>query len=131
MPILRRCERCGAELALGALAELCPQCLLWSAAQGSTADQSGPTHAGMDSSTFAGEADGEAPRVEGYVPIAPLGRGGMGVVWRALQVGTRREVALKLLRPDVVHSDRARRRFAREVELAARLEHPNIARVYD
>jgi tetratricopeptide (TPR) repeat protein len=55
----------------------------------------------------------------------------MGVVWRAVQQGTHREVALKVLSRAAVGSQRARLRFEREVELAARLEHPHIARVYD
>src|SRR5207237_5756670 len=101
MPVVRRCEQCGGEVALGALAELCPQCLLWSAAQGSTTGEAGHALTAVDSTTIprpssgksSRESDGEAPRVKGYVPIAPLGRGGMGVVCRALQVGTRREVA--------------------------------------
>ena len=71
------------------------------------------------------------PEVEGYEVTGRLGEGGMGVVWRAVQLSTRREVALKLLAAGRFHSDRARGRFEREVELSARLEHPNIARVYD
>jgi WD40 repeat protein len=55
----------------------------------------------------------------------------MGTVWCALQLSTRRDVALKLLGPGVFGSEKARTRFEREVELTARLEHPNIARVYD
>src|SRR5687767_8480308 len=72
-----------------------------------------------------------APAVEGYRVVALLGRGGMGSVWRAVQLSTRREVALKLLNPGSAASDKAHARFDREVELAARLEHPNLARVYD
>jgi hypothetical protein len=55
----------------------------------------------------------------------------MGTVWRAVQQSTRREVALKLLKDIGFTSGTARIRFEREVELAARLEHPHIARVYD
>jgi len=70
-----------------------------------------------------------APQVEGYYVTAPLGSGGMGTVWRAVQLGTRREVALKLLSGHITGKIIAR--FEREVELTARLEHRNIARVYD
>ncbi len=70
-----------------------------------------------------------APQVEGYYVTAPLGSGGMGTVWRAVQLGTRREVALKLLSGAITGKIIAR--FEREVELTARLEHRNIARVYD
>ncbi|MFW6189794.1 MAG: protein kinase domain-containing protein [Planctomycetota bacterium] len=75
----------------------------------------------------------EAPllELEDYRIVGRLGEGGMGVVWCARQLSTRREVALKLLPAASVGSERARRRFEREVELTARLEHPNIARLYD
>ena len=72
-----------------------------------------------------------APQVDGYQIVGKLGEGGMGTVWRAVQLSTRREVALKLLNPAIIGSDKLRARFEREVELAASLEHPNIARVYD
>lgn len=73
----------------------------------------------------------DAPTVPGYHLLHKLGEGGMGVVWKAVQLATRREVALKLLSAAAFGSDTARQRFQREVELAARLEHPFIARVYD
>jgi serine/threonine protein kinase len=72
-----------------------------------------------------------APDVEGYRIVGKLGEGGMGTVWRAVQLGTHREVALKVMGPQAFGSEKARSRFEREVELAARLEHPNIARIYD
>ena len=71
------------------------------------------------------------PRIKGYKVTGQLGQGGMGVVWSAVQLGTRRTVALKLLGANMFASPRARRRFEREVELAARLNHPHVARVYD
>ncbi|MDQ3440929.1 MAG: serine/threonine protein kinase, partial [Planctomycetota bacterium] len=70
------------------------------------------------------------PRIPGYEVICFLGRGGMGDVYRAVQLSTRRLVALKLMRPDFT-SEKMRLRFEREVELTARLDHPNIARIYD
>src|SRR5690349_15301781 len=70
------------------------------------------------------------PRIPGYDVISFLGRGGMGDVYRGVQLSTRRPVALKIMRPDFT-SERLRQRFEREVELTARLDHPNIARIYD
>ena len=71
------------------------------------------------------------PKIEGYTITGILGQGGMGAVWRAVQLGTRRDVALKLMGDLMPESPIDRARFQREVELAARLDHPNIARVYD
>ena len=62
--------------------------------------------------------------------ITKLGEGGGGTVWKATQHGTNQFVALKLMRDGTLMSRRAMARFKSEVELAARLEHPNIARVY-
>ena len=76
-------------------------------------------------------SDPELPAIEGYEILDQLGSGGMGVVWRALQLSTRRHVALKLLGAGTFGSEVALRRFEREVELTSRLEHPNVARVYD
>lgn len=69
--------------------------------------------------------------VPGYQLIRLEGEGGMGTVWKARQISTQRIVALKLMRTDIIGSTKNQARFEREVELAARLEHPNIARVYD
>jgi hypothetical protein len=71
------------------------------------------------------------PQLDGYRVTGRLGEGGMGVVWRAEQLSTHRQVALKLMSAASFGSERAQSRFNREVELTARLEHPNIARVYD
>lgn len=74
---------------------------------------------------------GAGPNLPGFVILGSLGEGGMGVVWRARQESTHREVALKVMSARTFGSEKALRRFEREVELAAMLEHPNIARVYD
>jgi len=71
------------------------------------------------------------PEIEGYKVTGLLGSGGMSTVWRAVQQSTRREVALKVLSWGLSGVPRARRRFEREVELASRLAHPHIARVYE
>jgi eukaryotic-like serine/threonine-protein kinase len=71
------------------------------------------------------------PEIEGYEITERIGVGGMGSVWRAVQLSTHRDVALKVLGVGAFSSPNAQARFEREVELTARLEHPNIARVYD
>ncbi|MEM7307276.1 MAG: tetratricopeptide repeat protein [Planctomycetota bacterium] len=60
--------------------------------------------------------------------LRPLGGGGMGEVWVARQRNPERTVALKALRAGLT-TERARRRFAEEAELLAKLSHPGIARV--
>ncbi|HYA49386.1 MAG TPA: serine/threonine-protein kinase, partial [Burkholderiales bacterium] len=60
-----------------------------------------------------------------------LGRGGMGVVYKAVDVRLQRPVALKMLAANVVASPDRRTRFLREAQAAAALTHPAIAQVYD
>src|SRR5918994_87531 len=60
-----------------------------------------------------------------------LGRGGMGVVYRACQLGLRRDVAVKVIAPERVDDPGARRRFLREVHAAAAVEHPNVVPVLE
>jgi len=72
-----------------------------------------------------------APKIKGYEILGVLGEAAQGRVWRARQLSTRREVALKVPQADLLRSRKAMARFAREIELAARLNHPSIARIYD
>jgi len=69
-------------------------------------------------------------RIGPYEIKSPLGEGGMGVVFRALDTKLHREVALKLL-PDHFANDTDRlSRFQREAQVLASLNHPNIAQIY-
>ncbi|MCB9496898.1 MAG: serine/threonine protein kinase [Fibrobacteria bacterium] len=64
--------------------------------------------------------------------IAPLGRGSMGVVWKARHLALDMEVAVKVLRSfDLADAGRFRERLRREARLTARIDHPGIVRVYD
>ncbi len=73
----------------------------------------------------------EVPEIPGYQVLKQIGRGGMGVVFKAIQLSTKRVVALKLLLEGPFASENARRRFEREIALAAQLRHPNIIPIYD
>ncbi len=77
-----------------------------------------------------GPSDEPVPRIDGYRVLDALGQGGMGAVWRAIQLSSGRVVALKLMRGSAFGSPRMKLRFEREVELLARIEHPHIARLY-
>ncbi len=84
-----------------------------------------------DTAELARSTAAELPTVEGYNLIEEVGRGGMGVVYRALQLSTKRVVALKVMLAAAFASPFARRRFEREVELAARLQHASIVRILE
>ncbi|HET6963973.1 MAG TPA: serine/threonine-protein kinase [Acidimicrobiales bacterium] len=70
-------------------------------------------------------------QIAGYRLLSEVGRGSMGVIWRAVQVGLEREVAIKLLAGHRAADAAAEARFIREGRALARLDHPNIVRVLD
>ncbi|MGH8907524.1 MAG: serine/threonine-protein kinase, partial [Egibacteraceae bacterium] len=70
------------------------------------------------------------PRLPGYHIESQLGRGSMGVVYLAEDVRLQRKVALKILAPSLADDQRLRDRFARESQMAANLDHPNVIPIY-
>src|SRR6476660_2721348 len=74
---------------------------------------------------------GPGSELAGYRLESLLGRGGMGVVYRARDLALERNVALKLLAPELAEDVRFRERFLRESRLAASLDHPAIIPIYD
>ncbi|HON69117.1 MAG TPA: protein kinase, partial [Phycisphaerae bacterium] len=72
-----------------------------------------------------------ADTIPGYELHHELHRGTQGVVYQAIQLETQRQVAIKFLREGVHASRSTRKRFEREIELAAGLQHPNIIKVFE
>jgi len=68
---------------------------------------------------------------EHYQIISTLGKGGMATVYRAIQRNLNREVALKVVHPNLVHDQEFIARFHREAQVSASLKHPNIVTIYD
>jgi len=95
---------------------------------------------GSDRRPSAAEGDvpaGTRPEFEdgtilgNYVLGKPIGGGNMGFVYQAYHKRMKRDVALKFISPHLVRSNDARLRFQREIEAAAKLNHPNIVTAYD
>jgi serine/threonine protein kinase len=74
---------------------------------------------------------GTSMRVVGYRIEERLGRGGMAEVFRALDENLGRQVALKVLAPELASDPAFRHRFVRESRAAAAVDHPNIIPIYD
>ena len=117
---------------IAAHVELCPECQ-------QALDRLTPF--GDDPTPADGQADGARgpatppaarwPAVEGYEVLAELGRGGMGVVYKARQRALNRLVAVKMIRAGEGPDGEGRKRFAAEARAVARLQHTHIVQIYE
>jgi serine/threonine protein kinase len=120
-----KCPQCGTPQPVGALAGLCPACLL---KQGAT-----------DETVTGGQAPPfQPPSVAELAPLFPqleilelIGKGGMGAVYKARQKELDRLVALKILPPGIGRDAAFAGRFAREAKALAKLNHPGIVTLYE
>jgi len=99
---------------------------------GAVGEELGPTMmypAGSSGLPAAG--NDTPPALPDFEILGELGRGGMGIVYKARWRSANRVVALKVIRKDRLQHDEAVRRFRREAQAAARLHHPNIVQVFD
>src|ERR1700733_60800 len=121
------CPQCGAELEAGDPAGMCPQCLIQGAFDTSLGAEGGSGTQTIDAGT-AGISDDDFGR---YQILRPLGEGGMGTVYLAEQrEPIRRSVALKVVKLGM-DTGQVLARFANERQALARMDHPNIARIFD
>src|ERR1039457_2147083 len=121
-----KCPQCGAPLPEDAPKGLCPKCLMALNLKTETV---------FTDDTPAAQPPLPPEQIAPHFPqleiLEFLGRGGMGVVYKARQKSLNRLVALKLLAPERVRDPKFAERFAREAQALAALNHPNIVTIYD
>ncbi|MBX3399367.1 MAG: serine/threonine protein kinase [Gemmataceae bacterium] len=155
MSISRTCRSCGSPLPEHLTDGTCPSCGSAQAghetpkASGTPADREGDFVVdlpGERTGTHRPEADvastvvaegtvravrRAAPRLAGYRDVAWLNGGGMGDVYRGIQTGTERRVAIKVMRATVGTHGQGRERFENEIRALGRVDHPGVVRVYE
>ena len=131
------CRVCGSAFATqgDGFGEVCLGCLLGAALSGGDASEnSAPVDAMLP---HPGDLAAHGPRFAHYEistdatgAFVELGRGAMGVAYRAVDTTLQHEVALKVVAPEVAGNSQARARFLREAQTTASLRHPHVASVF-
>ncbi len=128
-PTTLSCSRCNRALPDDAPDALCPYCLLAIGDDQATHDWTLPNSNGFTPPSVEELCDCFS---ELQIDVLQLhGRGGMGAVYRAHQQKLSRDVALKILPPELALAPGFDERFQREAQVLAKLNHPNIVDVYD
>lgn len=88
---------------------------------------------GIADGPYASQVEAAPPSIQipGFQILGPIGRGGMGIVFRAIQLSLNREVALKVLRPEFLHDSSRLRRFRNEAKVAASLTDSSLLPLID
>jgi len=127
-----KCPQCGKPVPEASPGGLCPECMLRVGAAAPT-EEFGP-----EGTRVVRPVPRESASVDEIAKLFPhleilecLGRGGMGVVYKARQPKLNRLVALKILAPERESDPKFAERFTREAQALARLSHPNIVAVHD
>jgi serine/threonine protein kinase len=130
-----KCSRCGTELSPNAAQGLCPRCLIQMNLGSETEAPAEASPQGTHVVNASSEEPFSVAEVAKHFPqleiLECLGRGGMGVVYKARQPRLDRLVALKILTRGKERDSHFAERFQREAQALARLSHSNIVTVYD
>src|SRR3954471_18727874 len=132
MTATETCPRCNAELPADAPEGLCPRCLLRQSIAPPVAMLVSPVKMGPVDIGFVPPTPAELANYFPHLEIHELiGKGGMGAVYLGRQPGLDRQVAIKILPPQVGRDQSFAERFSREARSLARFSHPNIVTIYD
>jgi serine/threonine protein kinase len=120
------CQACGAEVPAGI--DFCPVCALRGALE--EGHETVELDVDPNSSLLASRFDHYELLTRQDGTLLELGRGAMGVTYKAIDINLRCAVALKVINSRFIGDDSARQRFVREARAAARVRHPNVASVF-